>query len=34
MKQINKTFDAIRFYGIFGLLVVMVVFYMIFWGKM
>jgi len=34
MKRIHKRFDEIRFYGYFGLIVVVIVFYIIFWGKL
>ena len=32
MRQVNKAFDEIKFYGIFGLIVVALVFYIVFWG--
>lgn len=32
MKRVHKRFDDIRFYGIFGLMVVAFAFYIVFWG--
>jgi hypothetical protein len=32
MKHVHKSFDEIRFYGVFGLIVVMLAFYLVFGG--
>ena len=32
MKRTHKRFDEIKFFGYFGLMVVITMFYIIFWG--
>jgi len=34
MKHTNKTFNEAKFYGYFGLVVVTLLIYMIFWGDL
>jgi len=33
MKHFNKAFDEIKFYGYFGLIIVTLAIYFIFWGN-